>query len=58
MTDFEANNQTIRDIGSQQEWSQEELAQFATAVAENMADLLTREPLTDEQVEATNNFLV
>jgi hypothetical protein len=57
MADFEQNNQTIQDIGSQSEWTEEELDQFATAVAENVTELLLSGPLTGEQAEAVNGFL-
>jgi mono/diheme cytochrome c family protein len=56
MTDFEQNNETICSLAEQEGTLTDEQAdQMAHAIAENVADMMTRQ-LTDEQSEALDRF--
>lgn len=56
MKDFEQNHETIRSLGEQESPTDEQVDQMAQAIAENVADMMTRQPLTDQQGEALDRF--
>lgn len=56
MNNFEQNNETIRSLAEQEELTDEQADQMSQAIAENVADMMTRQPLTCEQGEALDRF--
>lgn len=57
MKNFEQNNETIRSLAEQEEpLTNEQADQMSQAIAENVADMMTRQPLIEEQGEALDRF--
>jgi hypothetical protein len=56
LKNFEQNNQTIFELGQEEALTPEQADQMPQAIAENVADMMTRQPLTEEQGEALDRF--